>query len=260
MADLRDRQEAITPVELSTNPLVRMLFRDRVDNPLGREILEIPEERVRIEEWDGSQDVECKHQRDVAITRAVALIMFIQIPAGFLSFAVSPTVEWEIIGGCIAALLMLKLAVMKTGSASAVALGAVVANVLMGALLGELIHFGWEVSQFFIELTSVGAAAVALTLAAAFYLCLVGDGWYALKTQRMRIEVTPKDDQVYVRELPFKLSDRERWWLSWGISAAPIWSPFHAFYLLCRLVDWLSLEFFMSPLLEIWVPKAYRRR
>ena len=93
MTEQFPRQEVLTSVELSTNPLVRSLFRDKVDNPLGREILAAPEEKVRIQEWDGSQDLECKHQRDLALTRAVALIMFVQIPAGALSFAVSPTVE-----------------------------------------------------------------------------------------------------------------------------------------------------------------------
>lgn len=259
MNDTLDQSREIAPLELSTNPLVRALFRDQVENPYGPQVATIPDEELRIEEWSG-QDPLCRHKRDGAIFRALTLILFIQIPAGILSFAVSPTLEWEIIGGCVAALLVLKLAVFKTQSVWAVALGATVANVLMGALVGELIHFGWEACSYVVDITAIGGAIAALVLAAAFYLCLAGDGWYILKTQRVKIEVFKEGEKMVIRESPSQLSARENWWLTWGLSIAPLWSPIHMLYLLCRAVDWLTAGFLVEALWTVIFAKGVWRR
>lgn len=131
---------------------------------------------------------------------------------------------------------------------------------LMGALVGELIHFGFECSLAVVDLSTVGAAVIGLLLAAAFYLCLLGDGWYVLRTQRLRIEVMQRGDKIFIRESPARLSARERWWLTWGLSTAPLWSPFHVLYMLCRCVDWLTAGLLVEAACALVFVNTLRQR
>jgi len=254
-------EEQIPPLELSTNPVVRQVFRDELDNSVGRKVFSLSEEDVVIENLPEGQDHQpCLNAmpKERAVQRALAFLLFIQVPAGVLSLWASPTVEWELIAACFIGLLILKVCAAKRPSQWSVVLGAVTANVLMGALVGEVIHFFGELTMAAIDLPYLAATVVAILFAAAFYVCLICDVLYVRKARRIKLRVHERDGKVVISEHLVPLTSRDEWWLTWGLSAGSVWAPFHALYLASRFVDWLTAGVFLEVIWRLMFNRGFR--
>ncbi len=253
----------VPPVELSTNPVLRQAFSDVLDNKVGSRVFAAVEGELVIETLPESSSGQGAHSdgavRDRAIQRALALLLFVQVPAAVLSFGVSPSVEWELIACCAFGLVMLKVFAAKQPSLLSVAACAITANALMGALVGEVLHFACELSGPVADLPYAAATAVALVFAASFYACLIGDVLFVKRAQRMSLSVTERDGRIVVTERLAPLGDRDCWWLTWGISAGSVWAPFHAAYLVSRLVDWITAGILLDCVWGLVFNRRYRR-
>lgn len=231
----------ISPVELSTNPVVRVVLQDTVDNPHGRQIFNVPDEYLETKTLVSEKDEQTiRVKKETAIDRAIIFMVFIQIPSAGVSFILSPEAEWEIIGVSFVSLLLLKLFAVWQRAVWTVVTGAIIANILTGALVGEVFHFLWEATETVVSPVSVVGACFALVMAAGFYLCLIGDILFVKRTRRLKFTVTRDENKFVITEALSPLSDEETWWLTWGLSFGSAWWPFHALYLLCRGIDWLT--------------------
>ena len=239
-----DDSHGIPEVELSTNPILRVVFEPEIDNSIGARVRYLTEEQVRHEVIPPSLDQEISASMMIskAVERALLFVVLVQVPAGLLSFFVSPTVEWEIIGGSLAAMLILKLVAAATRSSVAVIIGALAANVCMGALTGEVLHFVAEATLWVVDTPHVVGSLLALLFAVTFYGGLICDVAFLKDASKVKISVRESsvDGTVIITESPILLTPRQAWWVTWGLSAGSVWSPIHALYLMCRLVDWLT--------------------
>lgn len=257
-----DEESRIPPIELSTNPVVRQVFRDVLDNSVGNKVFSTMDEDVVIEPLPERPVHEpCLNAapKERAVQRALAFLLFIQAPAAFISFWASPTIEWELIAACFFGLLILKACAARQPSLWSVVLGAVTANVLMGALVGEVIHFLAEVTLTSIDLPYLAATALALISATAFYVCLICDVIYVKKARRVGLRVYGRNGQIVISEHFVPLTSRDEWWLTWGLSAGSVWAPVHALYLASRFVDWLTAGVILEFIWCLMFNRRFRR-
>lgn len=239
--DVQSLPRLIHPIELSTNPVVRVVLQDRVDNPHGRQIFDVPDEYLETKTIVSDEDERSvRAQKETAIDRAIIFMVFIQMPSAGVSFILSPEAEWEIIGSSFAALLLLKLFAAWHRAVWTIVAGALIANILTGTLVGEIFHFLWEATETVVSPVSVVGVCFALVMAAGFYLCLIGDVLFVKRTRRLKFTVTRDENKFVITEALSPLNDEETWWLTWGLSFGSAWWPFHALYLLCRGIDWIT--------------------
>lgn len=251
---VEDGHGGIPRVELSTNPILRLVFDTEVQNLVGDRLRWLSDEQVEIQEnrLSAQEEMQQDKIKRGAIDIALLMVLLVQVPSGLVSFAQSPTVEWEIIAGSFGALCVVKLAASMMRSCFPVVVGAFLANVLLGVLVGEVLHFCWESTQQVIELPYLAGTGVALLFAVSFYVGLFGDISFLLNAKKLRCCAKNLEygDRVLFTESDVPLTVRDKWWIVWGLSAGSFWAPFHMLYLLCRLTDWVTAALvfgFRSP-------------
>jgi len=238
-----DVPNEVPPVELSTNPVVRLVLREQVELCADVRGSRVPEDLIDYEPLP-SEATECasgEQQKELAIDRALLFMLFVQAPSGAASFFLSPTTEWEIIGGCAGALLLLKVWAAAHRSLWVLILGTVLANVAMGSLTGESLVMLWELVGYSFDIPHLASFGAVLLCAAAFYATLIGDVLFIKRTKRLKLSLSKLGERYVLQETIAPLNLRDRWWLTWGLSSSSIWSPFHAFYLMMRFLDWFTL-------------------
>ncbi len=237
-----DAPKEVPPVELSTNPVVRLVLKEQVELCADVRGTRVSEDLIDYEPLP-SDAQECtfgQQQKELAIDRALLFMLFVQAPSAAASFFLSPSTEWEIIGGCAGALLLLKLWATAHRSLWVLMLGTVLANVVMGSLTGECLVMLWELADYSFDIPHLAGFGAVLLCAAAFYATLIGDVLFIKRTKRLKLSLSRLGERYVLQESIAPLTLRDRWWLTWGLSASSIWSPFHAFYLLMRFLDWFT--------------------
>jgi hypothetical protein len=102
--------------------------------------------------------------------------------------------------------------------------------------------------------TAVGIFVVS------FYTSFIGDILYIKRTAKMRREITTDGKTIIVIDSPRSLRERGRLWLVWGLSTSAIWSPLYIFYLVARLVDYITAVFLLDFICEVSYMWIGRRR
>lgn len=243
------RDDAHPAVELSTNPLLRGVLRNQVANPHETEIQDRLYEDALVEQTICDlQKRTINIHKEIAITRALLLMLLVQVPAGLVSFLVSPTAEWEMIAASFFSLLALKGLASKYPHTLVVCAGAIVANILIGCLVGESIHFGWTVLTDHLQLNLLTGTVIGLAFIICFYATFIGDILYIKRTHKMQAEVKKEGDRILIVMTMLPLGKTDRWWITWGLSSSSVWSPLHGVYILARFVDWLTASSILPTL------------
>jgi len=245
-------QVETTEVFTSANPVLHRVFQDSIDAAAA----DVTSEELRDFEMRkiacNVVQADTERVKDLAINSAMTLIFLVQAPAGFMSFAISPTLEWELIAALSVSLLVLKVLAGSHPSHVAVALGALLGNVLMGCITGEVIHFGFELAHQQVGGLTIAASIVALGFTILFYATLIGDIIFIKKRSKMMLNVSRSDERVIITETLLPLTKRDRWWITWGVSTSFFFSPLLVMYLLARLSDWLAAMVFDKIVVEIF--------
>lgn len=243
--------DAIPPVEFSTNPLIRGALKDKVVFHQGSEIMDTLFQDDDLIEQTISDDMEHRlisMHKEVAINRAILLMLLVQLPAGFISFLLSPTAEWEVIAACFTALLGLKWLARKNSSLAVLVASVVISSALVGCLVGESIHVGWLILTDHFQPSLMTGIVIGLAFILCFYISFIGDILYIKRTNTMLSEIKKEGDKVLIVSTLMPLEENKRWWITWGLASSSVWSPLHGVYLLARLVDWLTIKVLLPQL------------
>jgi hypothetical protein len=251
-----------TKVTESLNPVLRSVLSTEVENIAGEDLyrldLELEHTTVSLNEAHPCQ------ARERVVEQAILMIVGLQLPAGVLSYLVSPSLEWELIVACFVCLLGLKgLAAKVTTMRYAngiIVLGAVVANVLTGMMCGEVLHFLVALLHNYWGGVEAAATTAAGIFVVSFYVSFIGDILYIKRTAKMKREITTNGKTIIVIDSPRPLRDKERLWLVWGLSTSAMWSPLYIFYLVARLVDYLTAALLLDFICEVFFIWVGRRR
>jgi hypothetical protein len=100
----------------------------------------------------------------------------------------------------------------------------------------------------------------APSLFMSFYISFIGDILCIKRTAKMRREITTDGKSIIVIDSPASLRERERLWLLWGLSTSTMWSPLYIFYLVVRLVDYITAVFLLDFICEVFFIWIGRRR
>lgn len=252
-----------TKVTESLNPVLRSVLNTEINNQVGDELYQLDLELEHT--VMPSNEAQPCQTRERVIDQAILMILALQLPAGALSYFASPSLEWELILACFVCLLGLKGLASFMGpsrrSNLIIVLGAVVANILTGVMCGEVLHFIVTLLHSYWGVMEAAATTAVGIFVLSFYISFIGDILYIKRTAKMTREITTDGKSIIVIDSPTPLRDRERLWLLWGLSTSAIWSPLYIFYLVARLVDYITAVFlldFISEVFFIWIGRRRR--
>ena len=251
-----------TKVAESLNPVLRSVLSTEIENKVGPSVFKSDLE-LEYSTVCSREDLLCL-TRERVVDQAILMILGLQLPAGIVSYLVSPSLEWELIVACFVCLLGLKgLAAAATSTRYAnviIALGAIMANVLTGVMCGEVLHFLVAFLHNYWGAAEAAATTAAGIFVVSFYVSFIGDILYIKRTAKVTREITTNGNAIIVRDSLRPLRDRERLWLIWGLSTSAIWSPLYIFYLLARLVDYITAVLLLDFICEVFFIWIGRRR
>lgn len=198
----------------STNPLIwltaagkRRIFHTEEEKP----------ERVPLNAW-------------LAILSGIAMVLCIQIPVGIFATFASPTLDTEIIVGCACALLVVKVLGVSFDfpwNQSLIVILALLANILIGLIAGECIHFVMDVVQQHLPFSEVLLVVIALTVFGFVVWCMAAELRHVMSYAKT-------------------YSNGEEVWWAWAISSASYWWVAHLFVAACIWLDHLVTSRFIS--------------
>lgn len=251
-----------TKVTESLNPVLRSVLNTEINNQVGEELYQLDLELEHT--VMPSNEAQPCQTRERVIDQAVIMILTLQLPAGALSYLASPSLEWELIIGCFVSLVTLKWLASLVGSSwrtnVIIVLGAVVANIVTGVMCGEVLHFVVTLLHSYWGLMEAAATTAVGIFVVSFYTSFIGYILYIKRTAKMRPEITTDGKTIIVIDSPRSLRERERLWLVWGLSTSAIWSPLYIFYLVARLVDYITAVFLLDFICEVFYMWIGRRR
>lgn len=257
----RDTGDQTRVVE-SLNPVLHLVLKTEVDNRAGDSLYDLD----RQVQYTGLPEDELRSclTRERAIDQAILLMLGLQVPAAFASYLLSPSLEWELIIGCFLCLLALKgfaALVSPTQSSSLVILlGAILANVVTGAMCGEVLHFLVDLLHSYCGTLEGAASMAAAALVVSFYTSFIGDILYIKRNPKIRREIRAEGETLVVVDSRMELRNRDRWWLIWGLSTSAMWSPVYIFYLFARLLDYVTAVFLLDFIGDLFFIVGRRRR